>query len=54
MTAQDKQYLIQILSSFETRTSKDIQFLMRISFEQSKKYKTFEEFQFAIKQLLKQ
>jgi hypothetical protein len=55
MTPQDKQYLIQILSSFETRNSKDIRFLMRIAFEHGKnaKGKTFEDFEFAIKQLLK-
>lgn len=54
MTTQDKQDLIQILSSFETRNSKDIQFLMKIAFEHGKnaKSKTFEDFQFEIKKLL--
>jgi len=45
MTDHDRNQLIQILSSFETRSNKDIQTLMRISFEYGKSgFQTFDEF----------
>lgn len=43
MTKADREQLIAILSNFETRSSKDIQFLMRMAFEASKTHKSFDD-----------
>jgi hypothetical protein len=50
----DRQQLIAILSSFETRSNKDIQTLMRIAFEQGKDnaFTSFDAFMIWIKREL--
>jgi hypothetical protein len=64
MNAQDKEDLVRILNNFETRANKDIEFLMRVSFEAARaksphgiaaikpKYPDFESFQFELKRML--
>ena len=44
-TAEEKEDLIQILSHFETRSSKDIQFLMKMAFKagEGKEYSNYEQ-----------
>ena len=53
-TAADKEGLIRLMSNFETRSSKDIQFLMRMAFEAGKgeQHKDFDSYLATIKRML--
>lgn len=46
ISERDKEFLIQVLSHFETRTNEDIQILMRIAFDAGDRghFRSFTEF----------
>lgn len=54
MSDKDKEYLTSILSSFETRSNKDIQFLMEQAFKAGRdtKFASFEAYMNYIKREL--
>lgn len=54
LNEDDKESMIQIMSNFETRANKDIQFLMRMAYQAGQKnpHENFEAYQNSIKRLL--